>query len=75
MRWQRGPLKVVILTKTVMLTKIARNPQRLPCKSNEEVKGPLKSGEYDEKLPKFAKALYRSHEIDEFGENAQRVNL
>ena len=24
----------------VMMTKIAKNPQRLPCKSNEEVKGP-----------------------------------
>ena len=35
MRWQTGPLKVVILTKMVMLTKIAKNPQRLPCKSNQ----------------------------------------
>ena len=24
---------------------------------------------------KFAKGLYRSNEIDEFGENGQRVNL
>ena len=40
MRWQRGPLKVVISTKMVMMTKIAKNPQRLPCKSNEAVKGP-----------------------------------
>ena len=40
MRWQRGPLKVVILTKMVMLTKIAKNPQTLACKSNEEAKSP-----------------------------------
>ena len=40
MRWQRGPLKVVILTKMMMLTKIAKNPQSLACKSNEEAKSP-----------------------------------
>ena len=40
MRWQRGPLKVVILTKMVMLTKIAKNTQTLACKSNEEAKSP-----------------------------------
>ena len=33
-------MKVVILTKMGMMTKIAKNPQRLPCKSNEEAKGP-----------------------------------
>ena len=31
---------MVILTKMVMLTKIAKNPQSLPCKSNKETKGP-----------------------------------
>ena len=40
MRWQRGPLKVVILTKMVMLTKIAKNLQSLTRKSNEEAKSP-----------------------------------
>ena len=42
MGWQRGPLKVVILTKMVMLTKIEKNPQGLTCKSNEEAKSPPK---------------------------------
>ena len=40
MRWQKGALKVVILMKMVMLTKIAKNPQSLTCKSNEEAKSP-----------------------------------
>ena len=40
MRWQKDALKVVILTKMVMLTKIAKNPQSLTCKSNEEAKSP-----------------------------------
>ena len=31
---------MVILTKMVMLTKIAKNPQSLACKSNEEAKSP-----------------------------------
>ena len=31
---------MVILTRMVMLTKIARNPQSLACKSNEEAKSP-----------------------------------
>ena len=39
MRWQRGPLKVVILTKMMTLTKIAKNLQSLTCKSDEEAKG------------------------------------
>ena len=30
----------MIFTKMVMLTKIAKNPQTLTCKSNEETKGP-----------------------------------
>ena len=33
---------MVILTKMVMLTKIAKNPQGLTCKSNEEAKSPPK---------------------------------
>ena len=37
---KRGPFKVVILTKMVMLTKIAKNLQSLACKSNEEAKSP-----------------------------------
>ena len=93
MRWQKGALKVVILMKMVMLTKIAKNPQSLTCKSNEEAKSPppppkkwriwreiataiLKEmANLPKKWLKFAKGLYRSNEIDELGENGQRVNL
>ena len=35
---------MVILTKMAMLTKIAKNPQGLTCKSNEEAKIPPKKG-------------------------------
>ena len=54
MRWQRGPLKVVILTKMMTLTKIAKNLQSLTCKSDEEAKGtppppPKKGSENGEK--------------------------
>ena len=74
---------MVILTKMAMLTKIAKNPQGLTCKSNEEAKTPPKkvankarnrNGDF-EGVGKFAEKKYRSNEVDEFGENGQMVNL
>ena len=89
MRWQRGPLKVVILTEMVMLTKIAKKPQNLTCKSNEEAKGPPlkvanmakmarnRSGDFEGNVMqiwlKFAKALYRSHEFCENGNKSESL--
>ena len=69
MRWQRGPLKVVILTKMMTLTKIAKNLQSLTCKSGEEAKGtpPPQEKKEEAKMARNRKGDFEGD--DKFAEN------
>ena len=54
-------MKVVILTKMMTLTKIAKNLQSLTCKSGEEAKGtpPPKKKKKKQKWREIAKAILK----------------